>query len=222
MLVSGKCLQAAGRRMKRWPLLMWTGLRLDTRHKMKSPDYWLCTEWIAKRSEAKSVIDNFQSGCHILLYLWKGHVGSPWLSATHVVAVKNNCRSYLQLLEASRDRFLVCPHRKREHHKPKRIKNETTRARIYEVLKLSPTIRFEKLTMKNSRMLTKVRDAEKGARRMTCQQRKKRFPCSLGCIKKKARVCDRKPLSLKLRAPLPTRQYLVITNIKELSWVIMT
>lgn len=70
-------------------------------------------------------------------------------------------------------------------------------ARIYEVLKRSPSYCF--LTkkkkkqqnppllageMKNSRVLSKVRDAENGARRIACQKarkKKKNFLCSVAC-----------------------------------------
>lgn len=114
-------------------------------------------------------------------------------------------RSYLKLQEASRDQVLVCPHRKKENYKPERITNETTQARIYEVLKPSPPYCFstKKPTMldgemKNSRMLWKVRDRENGERRMACQKKKKDSLLPVKGEKKKTRVGGRKPLSLKL------------------------
>ena len=79
--------------------------------------------------------------------------------------------------------------------------------------------------MKNSRVLWKVRDTENGARRMACQNKKKRDSLVVLPVKGKKRRQEwvrgnRFPSNSW--AVLPAQQNPAITNVKVLSWVIMS
>lgn len=83
---------------------------------------------------------------------------------------------------------LSLPTQKREHHKPLRIANEKTKARIYEVLKLNSPYCFSKKRRKKNhsyveRKNEKQQDALEEIQKMQ-PARGKKSPCSLGCMKK--------------------------------------
>lgn len=208
--------------------------RLDTHHKMESPAQWVYIGRIVRRSKDKSATYFFKPSRYILLYLFKGHVGSQWLAATHAVTVKETTGGVTSSSKRPLGIRSQSAHIERGNTiKPKRITNETTWARIYEVLKPSPPYCFfrKKKPHHAGWRNEKQQGALEGERYRKMERegwpaRRQKNILLQSCLRREKKRREEwvrgNHFPSNSRAPFPAHRYPAITNVKVLSWVIMS